>query len=459
MDEKKTHPIFEVFIDIVHGHMEFHPLLVSIINTPQFQRLRYIKQTGPCSYVFQSATHTRFEHSLGTAFLAGKLMDALNEARDNSGDEERKIREREKLLVQIAALCHDLGHGPFSHLWEFFLKRFDKTWKHEEASVQIFDTILKEKSWDTERHSTISIRELFSYYDLDGYSDMIKHMIVGKEEKYGKSYLYQVVSNKQNSVDVDKWDYLLRDSKMTSIPIHFDYTKLLGACRILETAPGVEEICFRDKECSTLLSMFVSRAVLHEKVYQHRKVKIIEEMLIDAFVLAARSEDKLGLKLTSTDARDISRLTDRVLEHILYGEFGSDENIDESRRILKRVQRRDLYMIAASHRLPESRHSVARVPEIFDLFLKNLKKEVPHTDLFSCTAISIQLPHVAEGKSPLDNIIRYNKKGKVITESCHDPDLDIFQDEMLVLYKGTDIEENVHTPLLKKVILKLFGRY
>lgn len=138
---------WKVFNDAVHGHMAFHPLLVTVIDTPQFQRLRNLKQVGATYFVYPSACHNRFEHCLGfvfplfvfifllssgkiliafiffrTCYLAGKLVRALYE-KANVSVPCKNVQKRNELCVQIAGLCHDLGHGPFSHLWEIFLKR------------------------------------------------------------------------------------------------------------------------------------------------------------------------------------------------------------------------------------------------------------------------------------------------------------------------------------------------
>uniref|UniRef100_A0A9J8ALS4 SAM domain and HD domain 1 n=1 Tax=Cyprinus carpio carpio TaxID=630221 RepID=A0A9J8ALS4_CYPCA len=131
----------QVFNDPIHGHIELHPLLLSFIDTPQFQRLRQIKQLGGVYLVFPGASHNRFEHSIGVGYLAGCLVQALNERQP-----ELLITKQDVLCVQIAGLCHDLGHGPFSHMFDgmFIPKvRPGEKWKHEIASVQMFDHMVK----------------------------------------------------------------------------------------------------------------------------------------------------------------------------------------------------------------------------------------------------------------------------------------------------------------------------
>ncbi|KAG9332859.1 hypothetical protein JZ751_014486 [Albula glossodonta] len=98
---------YKVFNDPIHGSIEMHPYLVRIIDTPEFQRLRDIRQMGGVYHVYPGASHKRFEHSIGVAHLAGELVQALR--KQHCDEEDKSITEDEGLSVQIAALCHDLG--------------------------------------------------------------------------------------------------------------------------------------------------------------------------------------------------------------------------------------------------------------------------------------------------------------------------------------------------------------
>ena len=127
----------KIFQDAVHGLIELSDIAIKIIDTPEFQRLREIKQLGAAYYVFSSASHNRFEHSLGVAYLAKKCLKELR-----SNQPELNISDNDILCVEVAGLCHDLGHGPFSHIYDdvFLAKKLESTHRyrhHEMRSIAI----------------------------------------------------------------------------------------------------------------------------------------------------------------------------------------------------------------------------------------------------------------------------------------------------------------------------------
>ncbi|KAJ3586078.1 hypothetical protein NHX12_012479 [Muraenolepis orangiensis] len=161
------HRINKVFNDPIHGHIEVHPLLIRIIDTPQFQRLRNIKQLGGVYFVFPGASHNRFEHSIGVGHLAGRLVQALSDRQP-----ELLISHRDILCVKIAGLCHDLGHGPFSHMFDriFIPKaRPGVKWKHEIASLKMFDYLVE----DNELKPVMEEHGLVLEEDLDFITELI----------------------------------------------------------------------------------------------------------------------------------------------------------------------------------------------------------------------------------------------------------------------------------------------
>lgn len=167
---KKIKPSLQgkMFNDPIHGHIEIHPLCVKIIDTPQFQRLRSIKQLGGTYFVYPGASHNRFEHSIGVCHLAGQFVSALS-----ARQPELDIDDDDVLCVQIAGLCHDLGHGPFSHMFDKrFLPRFGIKTKHEFLTVQMLKHLIEENEIEAEFEKYID-------GDLEKFKTFIFELIEG----------------------------------------------------------------------------------------------------------------------------------------------------------------------------------------------------------------------------------------------------------------------------------------
>ncbi|PVV05274.1 hypothetical protein BB560_000219, partial [Smittium megazygosporum] len=128
--------------DPIYGTIKLDDFVLEFIDTPQFQRLRYLKQLGVSNFVYPGGNHTRFEHSIGVSHLAKILVTTLMELQPELG-----ISERDVQCVTLAGLCHDLGHGPFSHLFDGnFMKsaRPGIKWEHEQGSEMMLDYLVKE---------------------------------------------------------------------------------------------------------------------------------------------------------------------------------------------------------------------------------------------------------------------------------------------------------------------------
>jgi len=301
---------YKIVNDTVHGSISLSKLATIIIDTKEFQRLRYIKQLSTCNFVFPNAVHTRFEHSIGTYQICKKMLYSLKK---NSIIEElnliKNIAElhnyfltsKENILlddyiielVSISALCHDLGHGPFSHLFDdHFLDHktniSEENKHHEFRSCKLLTKIIKENKL---------LREIIPLEHIKFMSN-----IINPNKNIHTEYIYQIVSNSLNSIDVDKFDYLTRDSKILNINISFNFNRLIENAMIINNI-----ICYPKKVDSDIVNMFQTRHYLHKKVYCHKIVIsslfVIIELLenLDKIINFTESVENLDEFINYTD--------------------------------------------------------------------------------------------------------------------------------------------------------------
>ncbi|XP_035705476.1 deoxynucleoside triphosphate triphosphohydrolase SAMHD1 isoform X2 [Folsomia candida] len=347
------------FCDMVHSHVELPLICYKIINTRQFQRLRNLKQLGLCYYVYPTACHNRFEHCIGTSYLAGTYCKILQ-----TNQPELNIDNQDLLCVYIAGLLHDLGHGPFSHTWEQFISTYDKNYSHEEMSIKMMDYLLESNDlWTLCKYQAgLTERDLVFIKEI-----ILGHPISGDEfqgRPPNKHFLYQIVSNDITKIDVDKFDYILRDCTQLNVKTGFDFQRIFNNSRVFFVRPGLKGaavevaesaqdstvtiIAYRKKISSTLQELFLGRFSLHQKAYQHKVVRIVEMMVVDGLKAAEpyfrvpSSTDPAKVLKLSTAHQDVSafiKITDSVLEQIIeWGNGGAS-----ARKIFNDIINRKLY--------------------------------------------------------------------------------------------------------------------
>ncbi|XP_056311400.1 deoxynucleoside triphosphate triphosphohydrolase SAMHD1-like [Danio aesculapii] len=412
--------------DPIHGHIALHPLMVKIMDTPQFQRLRHLKQLGGTYLVYPGASHNRFEHCVGVAHLAGCLVKSLH---DNQP--ELKITKQDFLCVQIAGLCHDLGHGPLSHAFDgLFMSKVkelktsqnlpvDEHWTHEEMSVQMFDSIVNDLKTKDEK---VLAEHGLDDKDVTFIKELINRKITPTERRdKDKSFLYEIVANEENGIDVDKWDYFARDCHHLGIPNNFDHLRLLKSARVcdVEEKDGTKKhICFREKEANNIYEMFRTRYTLHRQAYQHKIGNIIEDMFADALLKADRDlpggkPDMFTISKAIERPGDFIKLTDGIFEQI---SSSTSENLSESKKILEQIAKRELPKFVGEARLEENKLMMSSeqrcnkaIEDVLTTKWKEAVRNYKPTNPEDFLVYVVDLSHGIKGKQPFENIYFYSK--------------------------------------------------
>ena len=235
--------------DPIYGYIRLTEVERNIVDTQAVQRLRRIRQLAGAEYVYPAANHTRFEHVLGAMYLAGVVAENL--PTELSADEKQKVR--------LAALLHDVGHAPFSHLFEPFLLKYMGR-NHEDMSTWI-----------------IADSSLSEVIENQGFgAKELSNLAVGKTSKPEKRYLGQIISS---SFDVDKMDFVVRDSYHTGAGYgSVDVFRLIYTMDILDGNLAADITAL-----PTLESLILARLESFRAIYFHRACRAVQMMMLKAF--------------------------------------------------------------------------------------------------------------------------------------------------------------------------------
>lgn len=266
-----------VFRDPIHGLIRIEPgdeFLMDLIDSQEFQRLRRIRQLGVSHLTYPGAEHTRFNHSLGVLHVAQRTLEMLVRRHGDAVSAGQLIREKSR-IVKAAALLHDTGHGPFSHMME---RAFPSTADHEKRSQ---DVIVGSES---------SIPSILDRHGIE--SDAVAD-IVGKRFKH--RFLQDIVSSQ---LDADRMDYLLRDAHFTGVLYGiYDLEWLINAM-CLGDFPITDEngevtetlrLCLDTKRgLHSAEQLLMARQHMSLQVYFHKTTRRWEAHLLCLFREAAR---------------------------------------------------------------------------------------------------------------------------------------------------------------------------
>lgn len=302
--------------DGVHLDMEFTPLEARIIDTPQLQRLRNLKQLGFAYLVYPSATHTRFEHSLGVCHLTGLLIDKI------AKNTHYKFASEDRDIARAFALVHDASHIPFGHTLEDEHNVFQR---HDKGTrlLSIIDQPELKTALDDLYEPVRSIIEFVSH-GKHLYHDKSSHSHI-------KPYLVDLVAG---TIGADLLDYLQRDNLFTGLRREydsrvFDYFAIRNDQLVVDLT---KHEMVRIDAVSDVMDLLRMRYTLTEKVYYHHTKLAFGAVLAKAV--------RIAQEMGCVDEKIIAEMGDWDLLHYLSEDLNMPEVV---RKITKRITPRDLY--------------------------------------------------------------------------------------------------------------------
>jgi HD superfamily phosphohydrolase len=326
----------KVIHDPILGTNAFEPHEIALIDLPFCQRLRRISQTDVASLIYPSANHNRLEHSLGVATIAGKILDSL---RQRLWPGKTDILSSAAVMeVRTAAILHDIGQGPFSHLTDYIMKQLPEVIRYRKKNPNKF--------------SEDKPHEMLSYLIVKSptFQDYVKHEIVGKyarpEINIDRIAEMIVAAGERDPLnawqgniingpfDADKLDYLQRDAYFSGLRIGIDLDRFLNSVW-LDWSSRPRRLKVMTSGAITLEQILFGKVLLYNTMYHHQKVLAAECAIQGIFEML---RDHPDYKING-------RRMDRVIDYLYITEeaiLSLDNKPEELKNYIDRFLRRDL---------------------------------------------------------------------------------------------------------------------
>lgn len=336
--------------DPVHGYIYISEEEKTIIDSYPVQRLHRLRQLAGAEYVYPGANHTRFEHSVGVMYLAGKVVRNPNICTHTSEDEAE--------MVRIAALLHDVGHGPFSHVFEYLLnKELDKT--HEDLTT-----------WIVEKSELNDLLKSVGFNPKD-----IAKLSVGELHKPKKAFLDQIISS---AVDVDKQDFIVRDTHHTGAEYgYIDIYRLVHTLDVLG-----ENLAVETGALSALESLLIARIESFKSIYFHRVGRAAQIMLATAL---DKANQELGLTRFKTPEQYMA-----MDDYTVYAML---KNCKKSKDIIRDLENRKMLKCAYEKTFYEKDTMISNIFSR-ETYRKQLQAEIAEEAKVQTETVTIDVPTV-----------------------------------------------------------------
>jgi len=416
--------------DPVHGFIHRSSVEEEIIDTPLFQRLRKIKQLALASMVYPGALHTRFDHSLGVMHLAGRLSGQLL----NDNDDMESIR-----IVRFAALLHDVGHGPFSHVSESIVDKF-----YDKEKVTL--------TTDKEKIHEIITYELILHDDnlTKLLGERLQEQIVGVlKGEWGERILKDIISG---PLDADKQDYLLRDSYFCGVKYGiYDIERLIDT---MDVKRDMDErvLAISADGVHTLEQFVLAKYYMTTQVYRHKIRLITDSMIIRAIELGITKDkiDYLCKLYTYDGSPEFLKEWLKWNDEVLVTTICSDQTPQGyCKHIFQRLTERKLFKRIFTKRIGDFKKPVIRqrISEEFNKFRKDIENAIGihiGIDPFLVIANKFTIQSVREQSR--------NSEGSILVLQGNTPD--IFEEESLLFRSINEAEKDefleVYAPIVYK---------